>query len=103
KARTRLEGAGFGAVHTHLGDGLRGLPDEAPFDAIVVAAAAPGVPPDLYDQLVPGGRLVIPIGDRDGQRLHVIVRSPEGPAVARSVPCRFVPLVGARAQLSGTG
>jgi protein-L-isoaspartate(D-aspartate) O-methyltransferase len=100
KARTRLEAAGYGAVHTHLGDGLHGLPDEAPFDAIIVAAAAPGVPPDLYDQLVPGGRLVIPIGDRDGQRLNVIVRSPEGPAVARSVACRFVPLVGARTQLN---
>ena len=103
KARTRLEAAGYGAVHTYLGDGLHGLPDAAPFDAIIVAAASPGVPPDLYDQLVPGGRLVIPIGGRDGQRLSVIVRSPEGPAVARSVACRFVPLVGARAQLAGTG
>ena len=90
-------------MHTYLGDGLHGLPDAAPFDAIIVAAASPGVPPDLYDQLVPGGRLVIPIGGRQGQRLSVIVRSPEGPAVARSVACRFVPLVGARAQLAGTG
>jgi protein-L-isoaspartate(D-aspartate) O-methyltransferase len=96
KARTRLEATGYGAVHTYLGDGSRGLPEAAPFDAILVAAAAREVPPDLYDQLVPGGRLVIPIGDRDTQRLSVIVRSPEGPALARSVPCRFVPLVAER-------
>ncbi len=49
----------------------------------------------LYEQLVPGGRLVVPIGDAHGQRLEVAVRSPEGPAVVHSVPCRFVPLVGA--------
>jgi protein-L-isoaspartate(D-aspartate) O-methyltransferase len=97
RARNRLEDAGFGAVHVHEGDGCFGLPEFAPYDAIIAAAASPEPPPPLYDQLVPGGRLVIPIGDRDGQRLTVVVRSPEGPAVARSVSCKFVPLVGARA------
>jgi protein-L-isoaspartate(D-aspartate) O-methyltransferase len=77
-----------------VGDGSLGLAAEAPFDAIAVAAAAPGLPDALYGQLVPGGRLVVPVGDADGQRLLVAVRSPEGPAVLRSVPCRFVPLVG---------
>ena len=94
RAREKLEAAGYGRVQVHLGDGSLGDPDHAPFDAITVAAAAPELPQSLYDQLVPGGRLVIPIGDRRGQRLEVVVRSPEGPAVAHSVECRFVPLVG---------
>ena len=95
KARARLAAAGYEQVHVHVGDGSLGLPGEAPFDAIVVAAAAPDVPMTLYDQLVPRGRLVVPVGGPQGQRLEVVVKSPEGPAVRRSVPCRFVPLVGA--------
>jgi protein-L-isoaspartate(D-aspartate) O-methyltransferase len=93
-ARRNLEAAGYGSVEVHEGDGSRGLAEQAPFDAIAVAAAAPGFPQALYDQLRPGGRLVVPVGKRRGQRLEVIVRSPEGPAVIRSVPCRFVPLLG---------
>ena len=94
KARDRLREAGYGDVVVHVGDGSLGVPEEAPFDAIAVAAAAPALPVRLYEQLVPGGRLVVPIGDRGGQRLEIAVRSPEGPAVLHSVPCRFVPLVG---------
>jgi protein-L-isoaspartate(D-aspartate) O-methyltransferase len=94
RAREKLDAAGYGRVQVHVGDGSLGDPDHAPFNAITVAAAAPELPQSLYDQLVPGGRLVIPIGDRRGQRLEVVVRSPEGPAVAYSVECRFVPLVG---------
>lgn len=94
RAREKLAAAGYGSVTVHLGDGSLGLPDEAPFDAVVVAAAAPELPATLYDQLKAGGRLVVPVGDRSGQRLEVVVKSPEGPAVAHSVPCRFVPLVG---------
>jgi protein-L-isoaspartate(D-aspartate) O-methyltransferase len=56
---------------------------------------APGLPEALYDQLALGGRLVVPVGDRRGQRLEVAVKSPEGPAIVHSVACRFVPLVGA--------
>ena len=78
----------------HVGDGTLGDPAHAPFAAIAVAAAAPEPPPSLYSQLEPGGRLVLPVGTRRDQRLELVVRSPEGPAVARSVPCRFVPLVG---------
>jgi protein-L-isoaspartate(D-aspartate) O-methyltransferase len=95
RARERLAAAGYEAVDVHVGDGSLGFPEHAPFDAIVVAAAAPVMPNSLYEQLVPGGRLVVPVGGPHGQRLEVIVRSPEGPAVTRSVPCRFVPLVGA--------
>jgi protein-L-isoaspartate(D-aspartate) O-methyltransferase len=94
QARENLAAAGYERVHVHVGDGTLGLPDEAPFRAIAVAAAAPSLPQPLYDQLEERGRLVVPIGGRWGQRLEVIVRSPEGPAVVRSVPCRFVPLVG---------
>jgi protein-L-isoaspartate(D-aspartate) O-methyltransferase len=79
----------------HVGDGTRGLPEHAPFAAIAVAAAAPEIPASLYDQLEERGRLVIPVGDLLEQQLQVVVRSPEGPAVLRTVPCRFVPLVGA--------
>ena len=94
RAHANLAAAGYARVSVHVGDGSRGLPERAPFDAIAVAAAAPELPRTLYEQLEPRGRLVVPVGRRGMQRLEVIVRSPEGPAVLRSVPCRFVPLVG---------
>jgi protein-L-isoaspartate(D-aspartate) O-methyltransferase len=95
RARARLAAAGYGDVDVHVGDGSLGLPEHGPYDAIVVAAAAPAMPGSLYEELRARGRLVVPVGGPEGQRLEVIVRSPEGPAVAKSVPCRFVPLVGA--------
>jgi protein-L-isoaspartate(D-aspartate) O-methyltransferase len=94
QARENLAVAGYERVEVVVGDGTLGLPDRAPFDAIAVAAAAPGFPQTLYEQLRPRGRLVVPVGGSRAQRLEVIVRSPEGPAVVHSVPCRFVPLVG---------
>jgi protein-L-isoaspartate(D-aspartate) O-methyltransferase len=93
-ARENLRAAGYDNVRVHVGDGTLGDPEHAPFDAIAVAAAAPEPPPSLYDQLRPNGRLVVPVGSRRGQDLQVVVRSPEGPAVVSTVPCRFVPLVG---------
>jgi len=95
RARLSLAEAGYAdRVAVHVGDGTKGLPDEAPFAAIAVAAAAPELPRTLYEQLELRGRLVVPIGRRRDQLLQVIVRSPEGPAVLRTIPCRFVPLVG---------
>jgi len=93
-ARQNLASAGYERVRVHVGDGTRGLPEGAPFDAIAVAAAAPRLPQTLYDQLEPRGRLVVPVGRFGAQRLEVAIRTPEGPAVLKTVPCRFVPLVG---------
>jgi protein-L-isoaspartate(D-aspartate) O-methyltransferase len=92
-ARSSLAEAGYERVEVHEGDGTAGLPQHAPFDTIAVAAAAPELPEALYDQLTPRGRLVVPVGRAGRQQLLVAVRTPEGPAVLRSVPCRFVPLV----------
>ena len=94
RARVNLAAAGYELVEVRVGDGTLGVPDRAPFDAIAVAAAAPEFPQSLYEQLVPRGRMAVPVGGPHGQRLELIVRSPEGPAVVHSVPCRFVPLVG---------
>jgi protein-L-isoaspartate(D-aspartate) O-methyltransferase len=77
-------------VTVHVGDGTLGLPEQAPFDAIAVAAAAEGPPPALLDQLAPGGRLVIPIGPRTQQLLHVFHADGR---IEKLVACRFVPLV----------
>jgi protein-L-isoaspartate(D-aspartate) O-methyltransferase len=94
QARNNLKAAGYERVQVHVGDGSQGLAARAPFTAIAVAAAAPELPQTLYEQLELRGRLVVPVGRRGVQQLQVIVRSPEGPAVLRSVPCRFVPLLG---------
>ncbi len=93
RARGTLAASGY-EVDVRIGDGTLGVPERAPYDAIAVAAAAPEPPPALYEQLAPGGRLAVPVGNRRGQRLQIVTRGPSGPAVIRSVPCRFVPLVG---------
>jgi protein-L-isoaspartate(D-aspartate) O-methyltransferase len=95
EARRALDKLGVGNVVVHLGDGTLGRPAEAPYDAIVITAAAPAVPEPLLEQLAPGGRLVAPIGPREGQRLVRIDRGADG-RFTREVlgPCRFVDLVG---------
>jgi len=94
EAREVLDRAGYGRVDVRVGDGSVGVPERAPFDAIAVAAAAPAVPEALYDQLVEGGRLVVPRGSRGSQQLVQVVKTALGPSVRASVPCRFVPLLG---------
>ena len=90
-----LDEAGYGRVDVRVGDGSLGVPERAPYDAIAVAAAAPDVPHALYDELVLEGRLVVPRGSRWAQELVLVVRTEHGPVEKESVPCRFVPLVGA--------
>jgi protein-L-isoaspartate(D-aspartate) O-methyltransferase len=93
-ARAALAAAGYAdRVHVHDADGTRGLPAEAPFGGIAVAAAAREPPPALLGELGPGARLVIPIGPHHQQFLRVYVQTPEGAANYAAVPCRFVPLV----------
>jgi protein-L-isoaspartate(D-aspartate) O-methyltransferase len=101
RAADALAAAGHPEVEVRVGDGSLGAPDRAPFDAIAVAAAAPDVPPALYDQLAEGGRLVLPRGTRAEQDLVLVVRGPLGPELSRSIPCRFVPLVGAEGFQAG--
>jgi protein-L-isoaspartate(D-aspartate) O-methyltransferase len=86
----------FGAINitVHTGDGSKGLPDFAPFDAILVAAAAPSVPQPLLDQLTPGGRLVIPIGKQGYQKLELWTRKGDGFEEKGILPVSFVPLRG---------
>ncbi len=96
-ATARLAKLGYDNVETVVGDGSAGMPDRAPFDAILVSAACPEVPPPLIEQLAPGGRLVAPVGPRYGQML-VVLRSTDGKLQRRELfPVAFVPLVGEHA------
>jgi protein-L-isoaspartate(D-aspartate) O-methyltransferase len=94
-AAERLAALGYANVEVRVGDGYGGWPEKAPFDAIVVTAAAPQVPPALVDQLGPGGRMVIPLGERWGaQELALVSKRTDGRIERKSVlPVRFVPLV----------
>jgi protein-L-isoaspartate(D-aspartate) O-methyltransferase len=94
-ASQRLAELGYRNVEVRVGDGYAGLPEKAPYDGIVVAAAAPRIPRMLVDQLKPGGRMVIPVGPEGGvQYLVLVTRRPDGGYDERRVlPVRFVPLV----------
>ena len=93
-ARRTLERLGYDNVRVELAGDALGRPEEAPYDAIVVAAAAPRIPLGLLDQLETGGRLVIPVGDRGEQTLMKIIKSGEGFSTRSLTGCRFVPLIG---------
>jgi protein-L-isoaspartate(D-aspartate) O-methyltransferase len=95
-AAARLARLGYHHIHVHHGDGTLGWPPGAPYEAICVAAGAPAPPPSLLDQLAIGGRLVLPHGGADHQRLVRIVRREAGELVEEDLgDVRFVPLVGA--------
>ena len=97
-AAARLAGLGYRNVEVRVGDGYQGWPEKAPFDGILVTAAAPQVPPALVAQLKTGGRLVIPVGASDDiQYLKVLTKRGDGGYDERRVlPVRFVPLVPGR-------
>jgi protein-L-isoaspartate(D-aspartate) O-methyltransferase len=93
-ARERLSSLGYRNIRVVLGDGTLGSSPDAPFDAALVAAAAPAVPPPLFEQLADGGRLVIPVGDAEKQML-MRIRKIEGKATEQKLfVCQFVPLRG---------
>ncbi len=96
-ARDRLRALGYNNVEVRIGDGYAGWPEKAPFDVILVTAGAPEIPPALIEQLKPGGRMVIPLGEAFREQTLVLVSKPrEDPShirVRKLMPVAFVPLV----------
>jgi protein-L-isoaspartate(D-aspartate) O-methyltransferase len=93
-AAERLEALGYTNVSVVVADGSLGYPEKAPYDGILVAAAAPRIPEALLEQLAEGGRLVIPVGDSKEQMLERAWRRGDSIHIERLVPVRFVPLIG---------
>ena len=93
-ASATLARLGYSNAHVHCGDGTLGLPELAPFDAILVAAAAPAVPKPLLAQLAEGGRIILPVGDTQHQELQLIEKRGGAFPMKMLEGCRFVPLLG---------
>lgn len=93
-AAARLQRLGFQNAHVHCGDGTLGLKEFAPYDAILVAAAAPSLPEPLLEQLNEGGRMIAPIGSEEHQQLLLLTRHGNDYASEHREGCRFVPLIG---------
>ena len=95
-ARGRMKELGYDNVSISMGDGTAGWPEKAPFDAILVAAGGPAIPPPLREQLAVGGRLVMPVGDSGEQKLIRVIRRGEKDFELNALEAvRFVPLIGA--------
>ncbi|MGB8960071.1 MAG: protein-L-isoaspartate(D-aspartate) O-methyltransferase [Candidatus Aminicenantales bacterium] len=92
RARAVLDGLGYANIHYRVGDGSKGWPEEAPFDGIIVTAAAPRMPAALESQLAEGGRMIVPVGT-DLQELFFVRRGQKGLERERLLGVRFVPLV----------
>lgn len=92
RAAATLEELGYAHVHVREGDGYAGWPDAAPFDRIMVTAAPVEIPQPLVDQLAPGGRLVIPVGEQGAtQWMTIVEKTGEGVIERRTIPVQFVP------------
>jgi protein-L-isoaspartate(D-aspartate) O-methyltransferase len=99
RAMQLLEQLGYRNIEARIGDGYNGWPEAAPFDSIIVTAAAAEVPKPLIDQLKVGGRMVIPAGSYEGQYLLIVEKRPDGTSTTKhTLPVRFVPLTRDRAQ-----
>lgn len=99
RARGRLVSLGFDNVEVVVGDGLKGMPDRAPFDRIIVTAAAETMPQDLVDQLADDGIMLLPLGPHDGaQHIVKLTKSPTGITREKLLAVRFVPLLAGQAQ-----
>ena len=101
RAREVLQRLGYQNVSVVVGDGSEGLPGAGPFDAILCSAAAPELPPPLFEQLREGGRVIIPIGTFAGQQLQLVRRVGGKPVSAWLDLVRFVPLIGSRGYREG--
>jgi protein-L-isoaspartate(D-aspartate) O-methyltransferase len=97
RARQLLEELGYANVWVRTANGTFGWPDEAPFDRILVAAGGPVVPPPLFEQLVEGGLMIMPVGGADGQKLQLIEKVRGEMRVTEDSGCVFVPLIGKHA------
>lgn len=93
-AKAALQQLGYNNITIEIGDGSAGLPAYAPYDRIIVAAAAPELPQALFQQLKEGGRLIIPVGPLDAQQLQLVMNDKGAPVISEQTACRFVPLVG---------
>jgi protein-L-isoaspartate(D-aspartate) O-methyltransferase len=93
RARRTVEELGYDNIHFRVGDGYRGWPEEAPFDAVILTAAPPAIPPPLLDQLAEGGRLVAPVGS-GVQTLQLFVKAADGVVKRDVLPVMFVPMTG---------
>jgi len=99
-AQGTLTRFGYTNIEISTGDGSAGLPEKGPFDAIVVSAAAPHIPPALTEQLREGGRMVIPVGPSHSQELLLLLKRNGNSEITRLEPCRFVPLIGTQGYVS---
>jgi len=94
RAQEKFKKLNYTNIHVVIGNGTLGLPEKAPFDAIIVTAATPKIPETYIQQLEINGRLVIPVGDRFSQMLYLVKKTPEKISTSVSTPCVFVPLIG---------
>jgi protein-L-isoaspartate(D-aspartate) O-methyltransferase len=101
QAEKTLRRLGYENVNVIVGDGTQGLPQHAPYDAIVVSAAAPRIPASLFQQLRDSGRMVIPVGPESAQQLQLVRNNQGVPLITVLEPCRFVPLIGSDAYATG--
>ena len=92
-AEATLQRLGYKNVHIKVGDGYKGWPEEAPFDAIIVTCAPEKVPQPLVDQLKDGGRMVIPVGERFAQQLYLLEKKNGQLKESVTLPVRFVPML----------